>query len=102
MLPIRILMGLTLAAMMVIPPQVGASEYNKRPHLAPRMQAKVNKAIAKSWHQRGRGRESFERVGSGEGCGNQVVGDFSKLKRPPREVIIVAKDIININRNCRR
>ena len=79
-----------------------ADGYNQRPHLEPSMNAKVNRVIAKSWLERGKGKESFENVRSGQGCGNQVVGDFSNTKNPPREVIIVAQDIININQNCRR
>lgn len=81
---------------------VSADEYNRRPHLEPKIRAKVNRAIAKSWLQRGHGAESHYRVGSGKSCGSQVIGDFSDLEKRPREVIIVAKDVININQNCRR
>jgi hypothetical protein len=93
--------ALALAAI-ALPQVAGASDYNKRPHLDPGMQSKVNRVIAKSWLQRGKGKESFENVRSGQGCGNQIIGDFSNMKNPPREVIIVAEDIININQNCRR
>lgn len=81
---------------------VSAEEYNRRPHLDPNIRAKVNRAIAKSWLQRGHGAKSHIRVGSGKSCGSQVIGDFSNTKRKPREIIIVAKDVININQNCRR
>jgi hypothetical protein len=92
--------ALALAAFVL--PNVAAADYNQRPHLEPSMQAKVNRVIAKSWLQRGKGKESFENVRSGQGCGNQIIGDFSNSETPPREVIIVAQDIININQNCRR
>ena len=94
--------GAILAATVMLPIAAGASDFNKRPHLDPSMNAKVNRVIAKSWLERGKGKESFENVRSGQGCGNQIVGDFSNMKNPPREVIIVAQDIININQNCRR
>jgi hypothetical protein len=79
-----------------------ADEYNRRPHLDPKIRAKVSRAIAKSWLERGHGAESHVRVGSGKSCGSQVVGDFSDDESPPREVVIVAKDVININQYCRR
>ena len=92
-----------LALAAVAMPQVAnASEYNKRPHLKPSIQVKVNRAIAKSWRHRGKGRQSFESVHSGGRCGSQVIGDFSNSDSSPREVTIVAKDIIFVNQNCRR
>lgn len=99
---IRKSLGAVAAVAMLLPQIAGASDYNKRPHLEPSMNAKVNRVIAKSWLERGKGKESFENVRSGKGCGNQIIGDFSNMKNPPREVIIVADDIININQNCRR
>ena len=92
----------TVVALGMLSQLAQAGDYNQRPHLEPGMNAKVNRVIAKSWLERGKGKESFENVHSGKGCGNQVVGDFSNLKNPPREVIIVAQDIININQNCSR
>lgn len=97
----KTIVALTMASV-VVPQLASANDFNKRPHLEPSMQAKVNRVIAKSWLQRGKGKESFENVRSGQGCGNQVIGDFSNMENPPREVIIVAQDIININQNCRR
>jgi len=79
-----------------------AGEYNKRPHLKPSIQAKVNRAIAMSWRHRGKGKQSFKHVRSGEGCGDQIIGDFSGSRTSPREVTIVAQDVIYINQNCRR
>ena len=99
---IRLIFGSVLAVLAALPSLANADDYNKRPFLTPDMNAKVNRVIAKSWLERGHGAESFENVRSGKACGSQVVGDFSKLKNPPREVVIVAKDIININQNCRR
>ncbi len=100
----RLLIGLSLSAVVMTSMPASADQLNKRPHLAPDMRAKVNRVIARSWLERGRGADSFRQVGSGKSCGNQVVGGQqpSKNGRPPRQTIIVAKDIININQNCRR
>jgi hypothetical protein len=95
-------LGAAVSLAILLPQIAGANDYNKRPHLDPRSNAKVNRYIAKSWLERGKGKESFENVRSGQGCGNQIIGDFSNMKNPPREVIIVADEIININQNCRR
>lgn len=91
--------ALTLAAFAL--PDIAAAEYNQRPHLAPSVQAKVSRVIAKSWQRRHKGK-SFDRHRSGNGCGDQIIGDFRDVDRMPREVIIVTRDVININRNCRR
>jgi hypothetical protein len=100
----RLLLGLSLSVIVLTSVPASADQLNKRPHLAPDMRAKVNRVIARSWLERGRGADSFRQVGSGKSCGNQVVGGQqpSKNGRPPRQTIIVAKDIININQNCRR
>ena len=100
----RLLMGLALTVIAFTAAPASADQLNKRPHLAPDMRAKVNRVIARSWLERGRGADSFRQVGSGKSCGNQVIGGQqpSKNGRPPRQTIIVAKDIININQNCRR
>lgn len=92
-----------LALAAVAMPQVAiAGEYNKRPHMKPSLQVKVNRAIARSWRHRGKGTQSFEHVSSGGRCGNQIIGNFGDSDNTPREVTIVAKDIIYINKNCRR
>lgn len=93
--------ALALAAV-ALPQIANAGEYNTRPHLSPSIQVKVNRAIAKSWRHRGKGRQSFEHVNTRDRCGSQVIGDFSNSETSPREVTIVAKDIIYVNQNCRR
>jgi hypothetical protein len=78
---------------------VSAKEINIRPHLDPGSQAKVNSVIASGQSKRNTNPESFGRI-TNDGCSDLIIGDFSDSKRPPREVIIVARDIINVNRNC--
>jgi hypothetical protein len=78
---------------------VSAKEYNKRPHLDPGSQAKVNSVIAKGRRMRGTDGGNFRRI-TNQGCGGLTVGAIGDTARPPREVIIVARDIININTNC--
>ena len=82
-------------------PDIAAAEYNQRPHLAPSVQAKVSRVIAKSWQRRNKSK-SYDQIRSGKGCGDQIIGDFRDNDRMPREVIIVTRDVININRNCRQ
>ena len=74
-------------------------EFNQRPHLDPGSQAKVNSVIADGRRKRSPVNKNFGRI-TNQGCGGLTVGDFSNSKRPPREVIIVARDIINISKNC--
>lgn len=95
----RITVCTVLVALATLP--AAAREYNERPHLDPATSAKVNRVIAESWRTSGHGAESHVNVRSGNRCGSQVIGDFSD-QDAPREMIIVAKDIININNNCRR
>lgn len=94
----------TLAA--VLPAQ--AREYNKRTHIPPGQRAKVNNAIAQSWQIRATaGRDQRLPAGAdivSTSCGSLEVGRLpaGRPGRPaPREQIIVAGDIININQNCR-
>lgn len=95
---------LALAILVALP--VEAREYNKRTHIPPAQRAKVNSAIARTWMIRAT-------TGQGEGlttpgadvintrCGSLEVGSLPANGRLPREQIIVAGDIININQNCR-
>lgn len=96
-----------LAILLVLAGQDGqAREYNKRTHIPPAQRAKVNNAIAQTWMIRAT-------VGKGEGlaipgadivntsCGSLEVGRLPAGKKLPREQIIVAGDIINVNQNCR-
>ncbi len=58
--------------------------------------AKVARTIAAS--------RSSARTGPRSECGSVIIGSGSgarNSRRAPREVIIVARDIININRNCK-
>lgn len=81
------------------PAGVAAKEYNQRHHLDPGTQAKVSKVIASSHKENPFGVDtSGETVNSG--CGDIKVGNLDNSGRPPREVIIVARDIINVAKDC--
>lgn len=87
---------------------VEAKEYNKRSHIPPGQRAKVNNAIAQTWMVKAT-------TGQGEGlvpgglnakvvntsCGSLEVGAIPGGRGTPREQIIIAGDVININQNCR-
>jgi len=87
--------GLTLASAA----GVSAKEYNKRPHLDPGSQAKVSSVIASGLKDRSSGTGTSGDI-TNTGCGGLQVGPTETSGRPPREVIIVAKDIINVTKNC--
>lgn len=56
--------------------------------------AKVARTIASS--------RPSARSGPRSECGSVVIGSgHGNAKRAPKEIIIVARDIININRNCK-
>ena len=90
---------ITLGLMLGSLNSASATEFNQRPHLDPGSQAKVNAVIADGRRKRSASHKNFGRI-TNQGCGGLTVGDFSDSKRPPREVIIVARDIINVSRNC--
>jgi hypothetical protein len=93
------LVAIALVMMIGATNGVSAKEYNKRPHLDPGSQAKVNSVIAKGHRLRGTRGSNFRRI-TNQGCGGLTIGAIGDTTRPPREVIIVARDIININTNC--
>ncbi len=76
-------------------------EYNARPHLAPDAQLKVSRELARSWRDGDRSMQSRGGRTIRSRCGSLTVGDFRNVKRPPREVVIIVRDIINLNINCR-
>jgi hypothetical protein len=93
---------LVLSIGLVLVPAAGVSakEYNKRTHLDPGSQAKVNSVIAKSRQEKPFGTDTSGGDITNTGCGGLQVGPTETSGRPPREVIIVAKDIINVTKNC--
>ena len=98
----KTMMGLTVVAFGLLIGSlsgVTAKEYNQRPHLDPASQSKVNSVIANGYRMRGGAQKNFGRV-SNVGCGGINIGAVDNSGRPPREVIIVARDIINVNTNC--
>lgn len=78
---------------------VSAKEYNQRPHLDPGSQSKVNSVIASG---RADKTSKFGQNGriTNKGCGNLNIGQNNLSKRPTREIIIVARDIINVGGKC--
>lgn len=90
---------LSICFSLASPAFVVAKEYNKRDHLDPGSQAKVNKVIAAAHKDNPFGIDaSGDAVKSG--CGDVKVGNLNNSGRPPRDVIIVARDIINVSNNC--
>lgn len=98
----------TIAAFLVLsislglgsPAAVFAKEYNKRDHLDPGSQAKVNAVIASGLKDKPFGADTSGGDVTNSGCGGLKVGNLNNSGRPPREVIIVARDIINVSKNC--
>ncbi len=76
-----------------------AKEYNQRTHLDPGTQAKINKVTASSLQEQPFGADTSSGTSNG-GCGGLKIGNLDKSGKPPREVIIVARDIINVSKNC--
>ena len=98
----KTMLGLTAVALgLMIGSLNGATakEYNQRPHLDPGSQSKVNSVIANGYRMRGTAGKKFGRI-TNQGCGGLTVGAVGDSARPPREIIIVARDIINVNTNC--
>ena len=74
-----------------------AKEVNQRRHLAPEVRVKVGKVLAKRHVYKYKKDTNPAEYINYEGRGNQIIGDFSYVRNAPREVIIVADDIINVN-----
>ncbi len=78
---------------------VSAAEYNQRPHLDPGSQSKVNAVIASGRADKTSKFGRNSRI-TNKGCGNLNIGENNLSKRPAREIIIVARDIINVGGKC--
>lgn len=92
-------LALSLSVVLASLSGVSAKEYNKRDHIDPGSQAKVNAAIANGLKDRPFNADTSNKTSTG-GCGGLKIGNLNNSGRPPREVIIVARDIINVSRNC--
>jgi hypothetical protein len=90
---------------------VAAKEYNQRPFLAPGESAKVQRVIsqgrAAQGHQFGLGGDSVGGPNASivnTDCGKLSVGNVETSgragQRPPRENIVIAREIINAPINC--
>ena len=89
----------SLSLVLASPAGVSAKEYNQRTHLDPGSQAKVNAVIASSRKDSPFGADASGNT-TNSGCGGLKIGNLDNSGRPPREVIIVARDIINVSKNC--
>ena len=94
-----ILTAVSMSLVLVSLADVSAKEYNQRSHLDPGSQAKVNAVIA-SGRRGGTSDTSPNSRITNEGCGELKIGNLNESGRQPREVIIVARDIINVAGNC--
>lgn len=84
------------------------SDFNKRTHLAPDIRLKVNKQLAKRFVYPKLVQNAYA-SGSyldmpGNGIGNQSIVSLGHVRQAPKEIIVVAEDIINITtcRGCRQ
>ena len=94
-----ILAAMAMGLMLAATGGVSGKEYNKRPHLDPGSQSKVNAVIASGRKDQTSKFGDNGRI-TNEGCGNLNVGQNNLSKRPAREIIIVARDIINVGGKC--
>lgn len=89
---IALVLGLTLAT-----GSAGAAEYNKRPHLPPTAQVKVNNTRAKIFVLQDQVKREEERIDQkADFCRNGDNGLVVDRSNPRREVIIATKDIVNL------
>lgn len=104
-----VLAGLLALGGAAIP--AAAKEYNQRPFLAPGESAKVQRVIssgrAAQGHQFGLGEEAPKNPNASivnTDCGKLAVGNVETTgragQRPPRENIVIAREIINAPINC--
>lgn len=75
-----------------------AQDLNRRPFLDPEIQSKVNTVRAKAMLL-GNNNRDIVQFGSGASCGDLVLNQSEDSQQ---DQIIVAKNIINVNTNCRR
>ena len=99
---------LTLALAAAAGGAAQAKEYNKRSFIPPGQRAKLNNAIAQTWMVKATTGQGQGLVPGGlnarvvnTSCGSLEVGALPDGKKAPREQIIIAGDIINVNQNCR-
>jgi hypothetical protein len=105
------LMVVSLAAASLASGHASAKEYNQRPFLAPSESSKVQRVISSGRAMQG------HQFGLAEGgssnpnasivntdCGKLAVGNVETTgragQRPPRENIVIAREIINAPINC--
>lgn len=109
-----VLAGLALTGLLAVgatATPATAKEYNQRPFLAPGESAKVQRVIssgrAAQGHQFGLGNEAPRNPNASivnTDCGRLAVGNVETTgragQRPPRENIVIAREIINAPVNC--
>lgn len=101
---------IALTVTLFVSSPVFAQDFNKRTHLAPDVRVKVNKHLAKRFVQPGlvkqrHGQNHNNGIpapwGESSGGANQTLVDLGYTRQAPREIIIVADDIINYCLACR-
>jgi hypothetical protein len=76
---------------------VAAAEYNKRPHLPPGAQAKINNTRARIFALEHALKKRSEEIESGKGlCRDRRTGVVVDRTNPRSERIIATRDIINL------
>jgi hypothetical protein len=89
---IGLMLGIAFAS-----PWTSAAEYNKRPHLPPSAQVKVNNTRAMLFVvQEQINRESERAKQKSDFCNNPNTGVAIDRSNPRREVIIATQDIVNL------
>jgi hypothetical protein len=89
---IGIALGVALAGA-----SASAAEYNKRPHLPPSAQVKVNNVRAKIFVVQDQVKREEERANQqADFCNNPNTGVAIDRSNPRREVIIATQDIVNL------
>jgi hypothetical protein len=91
-----------MASLLVLTSPLHAAEVNKRTHLAPAQQVKVNNVLAKSYGlQSGQGTTTSSADAQPGECGTTRIGTAQPKSRASRiENTVVARgDVIIVNRN---
>ena len=96
-----ILIGVIGAAIVGVAP-AQAKEYNKRTHIDPAQQVKVQRVLAQAFKQDGRAPQGATNVGCGKlEIGRVVTRPGERLQEVDRDIIITG-DVINVASGCRR
>ena len=93
-----------MASLLVLTSPLHAAEVNKRTHLAPAQQVKVNNVLAKSYgFQSGQGTATASPGAQQGECGTTQIGTVQQKPRASRieNTVVTRGDVIIVNRNVR-